>query len=66
MEKQLLTSFFIRFNSFVNNRRINGYLTLHEAIIIKNACKSLINVENISNVFNIPTIKVYNAFRKAL
>ena len=66
MEKQLLNSFYKRFDSFVNNRKINGYITVKQAIMIKNACKSIICIDNINNVFNLPTIKVYNAFRKAI
>ena len=66
MEKILLNSFYKRFNGFVNNRRINGYIDLKQAIRIKNDCQSLINTKNIENVFNVPTIKIYMAFRKAI
>ena len=66
MEKELLNSFFIRFNSFVNNRKINGYISVKQAIMIKQSCQYLINTGNIKNVFNLPTKRVYNSFRKGI
>jgi len=66
MEKQLLSSFFIRFNNFVDSRKNLDYISLSEAIKIKQSAKNIINIDNIHLIFNLKTSQVYNAFRKAL
>ena len=64
MEKQLLNSFFIRFDNFTNQKCYNGFITPLECLEIKQAAKIVFTTENINTVFNLPTVKIYSVIKK--
>lgn len=65
-EKILLDSFFKRFNNFVNSKRDTDKINRLQALQIKKNVLEIINTDNIKTVFNMPTIRVYQAFKKGL
>ena len=64
MEKQLLNSFFIRFDNYANQKYYNNLISLNELIEIKQSAKIVFNSENINSVFNTHTSKLFNIIKK--
>ena len=61
-ERALLTSFFIRFDNYVNNHQGD----LKKAILLKHYVRVFFNTQNVESYFNTPTKQIYSILLKSL